>query len=424
MAQKQHKEKLAEAQKFLIGDPAFLREMLRESLQKFLQSEFDSFIKASPYERSPEREGYRNGSYPRTLKTRVGAMELSVCRDREGAFRTEIFERYQRNEQAFVLSMIEMYLKGVSTRKVTSIVEKVCGFQISKSTVSELTKSLDKQVNQWRNRPLADDYPYLVVDARYEKIREEGSVKSKAVLIVIGIHNGGRREILAVEMSRSENEHSWGEVFQNLKRRGLQTVEYIVSDAHKGLQKGITRHFQGAIWQRCQVHFLRNFLSRFPRKEMSYWANRLKEVFQAGSKDEARRRLQLLLDEVTLKGQKLRDWLEEEIEECLSVYALPVSHRRRMRSTNMIERLNEELRRRSRVIRIFPNEASCVRMMGSLCMEYSEEWFSGKRYLDMDLLKEEYQQQRDENGREENIGFPLRSKPIFSEKQKYTTIRT
>jgi len=220
----QHKDTslVKEFQKVLLDDKDFLKNLLTDSLQSILQAEFDHFIKAGPYERNKDRRGYRNGSYLRSVKTRVGCLELEVCRDRDGLFQTELFHRYQRSERALVSSMIEMYLNGVSTRKVSKIVEELCGHGISRSHISTITGDLDKQLNQWRTRKLEKEYPYLVIDARYERIRSDTKVVSKAVMIVIGISDQGYREILSVDIGDSENEVDWGRVFKHLKDRGLK----------------------------------------------------------------------------------------------------------------------------------------------------------------------------------------------------------
>ena len=381
-----------EIQKVLLDDPDFLRLMVQKNLQKILESEFENYLQAKPYERTAQRKGYRNGSYPRKLKTRVGTIELDVVRDREGNFSTELFRRYQRNEQAFVLTMIEMYLQGVSTRKVKHVVEELCGTSVSRSTVSNLTKGIEDSISNWRSRKLTGEYPYLVIDARYEDIRENGVVTSKAVLVVIGIKDSGKREILAVEIGDSENEQEWSGVFQGLKARGLKGVVYVVSDDHKGLVGALKREFQGASWQRCQVHFMRNFISKLSPKERKEYVTKLKDVFSAPDIAQARERKNRLVEELETKRVRLANWLDEEIESCFTVYTLPAEHRKRMRSTNMIERLNQELLRRSRVIRIFPNESSCLRLFGSMCMEQSEQWETGRKYLDMSLLKTEKQE--------------------------------
>jgi transposase-like protein len=299
-----------------------------------------------------------------------------------------MFRRYQRSEQALVLSMTEMYLNGVSTRKVTNIVEELCGHSISRSHVSQLAAELDNKLNIWRKRKLTKEYPYLVIDARYERIRTVEGVVSKAVMIVIGISEDGHREILSVDIGDSENETDWGHIFKTLKERGLQGVQFVVSDDHKGLVKALQRNFQGAKWQRCQVHFMRNFITKISRKKAKLYIPLLKDIFAETTKEEAIIRKNKLLDKLENERSEIAGWIDEEIESCFSVYKLPESHHRRMRSTNMIERLNQELKRRSRVIRIFPNDASCLRVLGTLCMEQSEIWESGKIYLTMPAVDE------------------------------------
>ena len=381
-----------EIQKVLLDDADFLRVLVQENLQQILKSEFEGFIQAYPYERSEDRQGYRNGSYSRRIKTRVGTIELEVIRDREGNFSTELFRRYQRNEQAFVLSMIEMYIQGVSTRKVRKVVETLCGTEVSKSLVSSLAKGLDENITRWRKRKLQKQYPYLVVDARYEDIRKEGVVMSQAVLIVVGISESGHREILSVDIGNSENEHEWSGVFQRLKSRGLSGVQYVVSDNHQGLVNALKREFQGAGWQRCQVHFMRNFMSKFSRKNSKEYVLKLKDIFSAPDIEQARERKENLVKELEGIKPQIAEWLDMDIESCYTVYSLPSEHRKRMRSTNMVERFNQELLRRSRVIRIFPNADSCIRLFGTMCMEQSEQWQTGQIYLNMDLLNNQTQQ--------------------------------
>ncbi|RMD66011.1 IS256 family transposase [Candidatus Pacearchaeota archaeon] len=384
MTQKKDSGLCDQVQPVLLDGQNFLKTLVQQCLQQMLQSEFDNFIRAKRYERSSLRRGVRNGHYIRRLRTRVGSLELRVCRDRKGEFQTELFRRYQRSEQAFLLSLLEMYLQGVSTRKVGKIVETLCGLSISKSQVSELTKRLDAQLHRWRNRKLTDCYPYLIVDARYEKVRTSQGVISRAVMIVIGISASGHRSVLSVEGGDSENESSWSEVFKKLKARGLQGVVYVVSDDHGGLVGALGRYFQGVRWQRCQVHFIRNFISKLSRRDAKSYLPLLKDIFSASSDQEAQRRRHSLVEHLQSKHAALAAWLDENIESCLTVNHLPIEHRRKMKSTNMLERLNEELRRRSRVIRIFPNETSCLRMTTALCQETSEAWETGKRYLRFD----------------------------------------
>ncbi len=375
-----------EIQKVLLDDKDFLRVLVQENLQKILIAEFDNYVQALPYERTAKRRGYRNGSYARTLKTRVGAIELDVIRDREGNFHTELFRRYQRHEQAFVLSLIEMYLQGVSTRKVRNVVETLCGSSVSKNLVSTLSRELDETTSQWRQRPLEREYAYLIVDARYEDIREGGMVISRAVLMAMGVDYGGDRDILSLDIGDSENELEWAEVFQRLKSRGLKGVRYVVSDHHQGLVNALKREFQGVQWQRCQVHFIRNFLMKCHKKVARKYVHQLKDVFAAPDKEQARERKDRLVQELEAIQPRVAEWVDAEIESCFTVFNLPWQHRKRMRSTNMMERWNQELRRRSRVIRIFPNRASCLRLFGAMCMEQSEQWRAGRKYLDMTLL--------------------------------------
>ena len=360
-----------------------LKALLRHTIQQVLEEELTAFLKAEPYTRSEERRGYRNGYKPRTLKTRVGQLELMVPKDREGRFQTELFEKYQRNEKALVLAIIEMYVQGVSTRKVKKITEELCGLEISKSQVSTLAKGLDKEVGKWRMRPLMKRYPYLVVDARVERIRRDGSIVPQSTLIVVGIDNEGYREVLGVWCADSESEASWSMVFRELKERGLHRVSYVVSDDHTGLTKAIACQFQGTIWQRCQVHFIRNVLSKVPKKDRDLVLALLRDITGASSLESARNRLNEAVETLYASHPKAADLLDKHGEEMLAVYALPTHHRKRMRTTNMLERFNEEIKRRTRVVRIFPNEQSCIRLVSALAMEENENWME-RKYLTME----------------------------------------
>ena len=368
------------------GEDGF-RRVLEVLVQRMLEEEMTAFLGAEPYQRAEGRQGYRNGHRRRRLKTRVGTLELLVPQDREGRFRTELFQRYQRNEKALVLALMEMYVQGVSTRRVKKITEALCGLEISKSQVSALARALDEEVAAWRSRPFEKAYPYLVVDARYEKVRRGPRVTSQAVLLVVGIDEEGYREILGTWLADSESEATWSEVFAELKERGLQGVCYVVSDDHQGLRAAIDRYFQGALWQRCQVHFVRNVLARVARGERARVLELLRAITQSPTAEEARRRLQEAAEALRVKYPRVAEMLEEEGEEILAVYQLPVEHRKRMCSTNMLERYQQELRRRTRVVRIFPNEGSCLRLVTALAIEASEEWL-GRRYLRMETEQE------------------------------------
>jgi len=360
-----------------------LKVLLRHTIQQVLEEELTAFLKAEPYTRTEERRGYRNGYKPRTLKTRVGQLELMVPKDREGRFQTELFEKYQRNEKALVLAIVEMYVQGVSTRKVKKITEELCELEISKSQVSTLAKGLDKEVQKWRMRPLTKRYPYLIVDARGERIRRDGAIIPQSALIVVGIDNEGYREVLGVWCADSESEASWSAVFLELKERGLHGVSYVVSDDHTGLTKAIAREFQGVIWQRCQVHFIRNVRAMVSKKDRGRITASLREITGAESLDSARKRLHEAVDALMATHPRVAGHLDMYGEEILAVYALPEHHRKRMRTTNMLERFNEEIKRRTRVIRIFPNEASCVRLVSALAMEENENWME-RKYLNME----------------------------------------
>jgi putative transposase len=368
-------------QESLIDKPDFLKQAVQAFVQKAIEEEFRKFIGADEGQRTEERKGYRNGTYPRQLKTRVGSLSLNVCRDRDGEFKTELFERYQRSEKALVLGIIEMYLWGVSTRNIEGIIEPLCGFSVSKSQVSELAGRLDYDLNLWRTRPLTGEYMYLMFDARYEKVRENGQVISKGFVVAVGIMPGGEREILGTWMINSESYEAWDGCLKELMDRGLKGVKYVVSDDNKGLRGAIAKHFQGIIWQRCQVHFMRNFIGKLSQAEKNEGIGLLKEVFAATTKEEAKNRLGRVAEFLRRrKKDNVWIWLEESIEETLAVLDLPIEHRKKMKSTNMLERFNQELKRRSRVVRIFPNEQSCLRLLTALCQETSESW-GNRNYL-------------------------------------------
>jgi transposase-like protein len=362
-----------------------MRRMVERVVQQVLEAEMTSFVGAESYERTGERRGYRNGYKPRTLKTRVGELELMVPKDRDGQFQTELFERYQRSEKALVLAITQMYIEGVSTRKVRDITEALCGLEISKSQVSALTQKLDEEVRQWRERAIEKAFPYLMIDARYEKVRRGGEVISQGVLLAVGVSEDGFREVLGVWVADSESETSWGEVFGELSRRGLRGVRYVVSDDHQGLRRAIERHYQGALWQRCQVHFVRNILNHSAGREKAQVLGLLKAITEAPALVTARKAMREAVEGLARRSPRAAALLDEHGEEILAVYQLPESHRKRMRSTNMLERVNQEIKRRTRVIRIFPNEQACVRLVSTLMMELNQEWME-RLYLRMEDL--------------------------------------
>jgi putative transposase len=377
------------AQGILLDNPTFLKEIVERVLQELLEAEMTEHIGASPYERTGTRTGQRNGYKPRALRTRVGTLNLLVPQDREGTFSTRLFARYQRNEKALVLALMEMYVEGVSTRKVKEVTEELCGTSFSKSLISSLAGSLDSELSAWRKRRLeAKAYSYLFVDARYEKVRVDGRVVSQGVLLVSGVREDGFREILAVEVADTESEATYQEMFRSLKERRLSGVELVVSDDHGGLKAAIARNFQGAAYQRCQVHYARNLLGMVGHGRRKELSEGLRGVFAAPSREVALRLASELAAHWRGSHPRVAEHLEEHIEECLTCLTFPESHRRRIRTTNGLERLNQEIKRRTRVVRIFPNREACLRLVTAFAVEQSEEWLTGRRYLDMEELRE------------------------------------
>ena len=379
---------VASAQAVLLDDPGFLRGLGQDAVQAILEAEMSAHLGAERYERAEGRSGHRNGSKPRTLTTRVGTLELRVPQDREGTFSIELFARYQRSEQALVATLMEMYVQGVSTRKVAAITEQLCGTSFSKSQVSALAGRLDTELAAWRERPLTGAYPYLSVDARYEHVRVDGQVVSQGVLVVAGVREDGRREILAVDVADTESEATSEALFRRLKARGLHGVRLVTSDDHAGLRSAIARHFQGAAWQRCQVHFARNLQGRVGRKDRARLADDLRAIFAASDAAQAQATARTCAERWRASHPSVAIPLEDEVESCLACYAAPPPHRVRVRTTNGLERFNQELKRRTRVVRIFPNRAALLRLVSALAMEQSEEWVSGRRYLDLEPLEE------------------------------------
>ena len=374
-------------------DRDLLKVLVKEALERVLQSEMTEFLGAGPGERAEGRSGYRAGYYGRGLITRVGKIELRVPRDRNGEFSTALFERFQRSEKALVSALAEMYIQGVSTRKVKAITEELCGHSFSASAISAINKGLDEALTKFARRKLTEDYPYLILDARYEKVREDGVIQSQAVLVAIGINWEGKRQILGVELANRESQTSWREFLLALRQRGLVGVEFVVSDDHAGLKKAIAEIVPEAAWQRCYVHFLRNALDYLPRKADDDCLQELRWLYERRNLAEAQRDLAAWLGRWQKKYPKLTDWVEEHIGSTLTFYRLPRLHHRHLKSTNMLERLNEELRRRTRVVRIFPNAASCLRLTRALCAETHEAWLEDNRYINMDLLREQRKEQ-------------------------------
>jgi len=372
----------------LASDKEFLKPLIQTAVQEVLEAEMTEALGAEKGERSEGRLGYRSGYYPRSLITRVGKIELKVPQDRQGRFSTELFERYQRSEKALVAALAEMYVQGVSTRKVKQVTEELVGHAFSASAISAINKRLDASLKAFCKRKLKEPFPYLILDARYERVREDGIIASQAVLIAIGVDWEGRRQVLAVELANRESRSSWKEFLEALRARGLHGVEFVISDDHPGLKKAIAEVLSGVFWQRCYVHFLRNALDYVPRKVHDDCLLELRWMYDRRDLAEVRRDLAAWLAKWSGKYPKLTGWVEENIEETLTYFRLPLAHRKHMKSTNMLERLNEEIRRRTYVVRIFPNAESCLRLVRALTVERHEAWLEDHRYLNMDLLKE------------------------------------
>jgi len=361
----------------------YFRAMLQTLVQQAVEAQFTQFLGAGPYERTEARQGLRNGSRTRWLVTRVGKIEIRIPRDRAGAFSPTLFVRYQRHEQALFSTLAECYLQGVSTRKVRQIVEQLCGETVSASTVSRATKQLDTQLAAWRTRKLdAVAYPHLVIDAHYERIRREGQVLSTAVLWVLGVAANGYREYLGVWLGSAESGPVWSRVFKDLHARGLHGVTYVVSDEHQGLKTAVQRYFPDAVHQRCHVHYLRNALTKVstPAKQEALLAG-LRDVWAAPTRAEAEHRGQQLIASLRKPLPAVAAWLEETLGDTLGFYVLKEAEaRRRLRTTNALEREHEEIRRRTRVIRIFPSETSYLRLATALAADRSDQW-AKRRYI-------------------------------------------
>jgi len=373
-----------------------LKGLVEVVVNQVLEAQMSEHLAAGYYEHSDGRKGYRNGYRSRQLYARIGKLVLRVPQCRNGQFSTEIFGRYQRSEQALVLAMMEMVLQGVSTRRVEKVTMELCGESFSKSTVSRLCVNLQARVDAWNNRRLDEDgkrFPFVIVDALVIKIRLDDRVVSTSALIASGINDKGFREILGLKLADSESEDSWLDMFSWLKDRGLKGVEFIVSDCHTGLKAAARKQFQGAIWQRCQVHLMRNVWAKANKKHREALTAGMRRIFGASCKEDARAAFRKLADELEGKADKSLETLENGLEDALAVMSLPEKYRKRLATTNMQERLNEEIRRREKVIRIFPNEESAMRLIGAMLAEKHEVWSTGRLYFDMTEFKE-WQEER------------------------------
>jgi putative transposase len=361
-----------------------LPEMIRLLVNQAMQIEREKHLNVKPYERSEERQGHANGYKPKTVKTRVGEVTFEIPQVREGGFYPEALEKGLRSERALLLALAELYVQGVSTRKVAAITERLCGTRVSATQVSRAAEQLDESLEAWRTRPKGK-VVYLYLDARYEKVRQAGSVQDAAILMASGVKKDGKRSILGISVSLSEGQEHWRAFLEGLVKRGLQGVQLIISDDHRGLEAARKTVFSGVPWQRCQFHLQQNAQQYIPRVRMrKEAAEEIRTIFNAPDRETADTYLKKAVEKYALIAPKLADWMEVNIPEGFTVFSFPRDHQRRLRTSNFLERLSQEIKRRTRVVRVFPNELSCLRLISAILMEIGEEWEYGRLYLEME----------------------------------------
>lgn len=363
----------------------FVKSAMVLVLNEYMEKERDDYMENQAYDRSEDRHDYRNGYYNRDYVLNIGRVELNVPRTRSGNFSTEVFEKYKRCDQAFLLSMTEMFVNGVSTRKVSNIVKQLCGENVSKSMVSNLTKKLDPIVKEWANRPLSVyNYRYLFVDAMYIKVREYDKVVSKAVYIGLAVREDGKRDIVGLQVAHAESEENWNNFFDHLISRGFRSPKLIISDAHAGLKTAIQQKFIGSTWQRCSVHLRRNIIDKMPKKDSQEARDLLRNIFEAPSLKVSRMLKEEFMNryEDEKKYQKALETLDEGYEDAIQFFSEPTEAHAHIRTTNVLERLNGEVRKREKTIRIFPNQQSAFRLIGAVLMDCEEAMDPGnKKYI-------------------------------------------
>ena len=358
-----------------------LPELMRVIINETMRIERRNYLGAAPYQRTAERRGHANGFKPKTVDTRLGDITFAIPQVREGGFYPQALEKGLRSERALTLALAEMYVQGVSTRKVSAIVEQLCGSAISSSQVSRAAGRLDATLAAWRNR-LLGEMVYLYLDARYETVREDGQLRDLAILIAVGVDRKGQRRVLGVSTALGEQEVHWRSFLQSLVSRGLCGVRLIISDDHPGLRAARQAVFGGIPWQRCQFHLQQNAQAYEPRKELQATvAAEIRTIFNAPERATAEAYLAKLVQKYAQTAPRLADWLAKNLPEGLTVFAFPAAHQRKLRTVNLVERLNRELDRRTRVVSIFPNEAACLRLVSALLMETDEAWQTGRTYL-------------------------------------------
>ena len=362
-----------------------LPELIRTLINTAMEIERQQHLGVAPYERNEKRRGYANGYKQKTVATRLGKITFDVPQVRDGGFYPNALEKGIRSERALKLALAEMYVQGVSTRRVAAITEQLCGFEVSSTQVSQAATALDEQLAAWRQRPLGQSR-YLWLDAHYEKVRQDGQVRDAAVLKAVGLTEAGKRSVLGVSVALGEHEPHWRAFLQSLVDRGLCGVELVISDAHEGLKAARRAVFGGVPWQRCQFHLQQNAQSYVPQQGMKKEvAADIRAIFNAATKHGAEALLAAMVKKYEKRASRLATWMEANIPEGLTVFDFPMAHRRRIRTANSLERLNREVRRRSRVAVLFPNVASCLRLVTAVLMEMSEEWETGRTYLRLDV---------------------------------------
>jgi len=371
------------------NEPGQFREVLRVLLNEAMKIERNQFLQADPYERNDTRRGYANGYKPKTLNTRMGPVRIEIPQVRGLSFYPRSLEKGSRSEKALKLAIAEMYVKGVSTRRVTKITEQLCGLEISSTQVSRLAKELDEQLQDFRERPL-ESFEYVYLDARYEKSRYTGSVRDVAVLVAVGANPGQPREILGTSVSLSEAEVHWREFMQSLVKRGLHGVKLIISDDHFGLKAARQKVFASVPWQRCMFHMQQNVQHYAPRVSMrKELAAVMRGIYNAGDGDLARELVGRAVERYRDRAPEFVKWLEENIEDGLTFFQFPTIHHRRIRTVNGVEKLNQEIARRTRVARLFPNVDSCLRLVSAVLAEINDDWVSGRMYLSKEIRQSE-----------------------------------
>lgn len=354
---------------------------LQRLYNELMKIEREQVLRASPYERTEERQGYANGFKNKTVQTRMGRINLDVPQTRDIDFYPSCLEKGVRSEQALKLAIAESYVQGVSTRKMKKIAEKLCGYEISSSQVSRLSKILDEDLQAFRNRPLGR-YRYVYLDARYEKVRQNGHVVNLSVHIAIGVNEEGYREVLGISVKISEAEIHWRTFLESLQKRGMSGTQLFISDSHSGLKAALKSVFPSVPWQRCIFHLAQNAQHYSPRPSMKKEiAQNVRDIYQALSFEEAKNRMEKTVKQYKEKAPRFVEWLEENFEEGLTFYRFPRDHWKKIRTSNVLERVNQEIKRRTSIARLFPNEQSCERLITAILAEIHEDWISGKRYM-------------------------------------------